>query len=121
MQTIWDILSSMHLNMDINIDMDKIKSEIDKAMENIKDVHININMLDKDLKKLDSFIDDMKSELVKDKLINSTDEKIDVDLNSKEMTVNGKKVNNQLLEKYKDMYKEHFGKDLKDKQSFEMH
>ncbi len=109
------------INMDINIDMDKIKSEIDKAMDNIKDVHININMLDKDLKKLDSFIDDMKDELVKDKLINSADEKTDVDLNSKEMTVNGKKVNDQLLKKYKDMYKEHFGKDLKDKQYFEMH
>ena len=82
---------------------------------------LNINTLDKDLKKLDSFIDDMKTEMVKDKLINSADEKIDVELNSKEMTVNGKKVDDQLLEKYKDMYKENFGKDLKDKQSFEMH
>ena len=79
------------------------------------------NTLDKDLKKLDTFIDDMKTEMVKDKLINSTDEKIDVELNSKEMTVNGKKVDDQLLEKYKHMYKKHFGKDLKDKQSFEMH
>ena len=113
----------LNFNMDINvdIDMDKIKSELDKAMDNIKDVHVNINMLDKDLKKLDSFIDDLKTELVKDNIINSTDEKVDVELNSKEMIVNSKKVDDSLLEKYKDMYKEHFGKDLKVKQSFEIH
>jgi hypothetical protein len=107
--------------MNIDIDMDKIKSEIDKAMENIKDVHINIDVLDKDLKKLDSFIDDLKTEMVEDKLIDSKNEKVDVELNSNEMIVNGKTVDNHLLEKYKNMYKEHFGKDLKEKQSFQIH
>ncbi len=112
---------NFNLNVDIDIDMDKIKSEIDKAMDNIKDVHINMETLDKDLKKLDSFIDEMKSELVKDNLIDSADEKVDIELNSNEMNVNGKKVDGQLLDKYKKMYKEHFGKELEDKQSFEMH
>ena len=112
---------NFNIDMNIDVDIDKIKSEIDKAMENIKDVHINIDVLDKDLKKLDSFIDDLKTEMVEDKLIDSKNEKVDVELNSNEMIVNGKKVDNHLLEKYKNMYKEHFGKDLKEKQSFEIH
>jgi hypothetical protein len=70
------------------------------------------------LKKLNDFIDAIKEEMVKDNLIKSEDEKLNLDLDDNGMEVNGKKVSNELYEKYKKMYEEHFDKKLSDDDHF---
>ena len=55
---------------------------------------------------------DMRYELVKDILIKSQDEEFNMKFNQKELIINGKKVPENLFEKYKKIYKENFGKDI---------
>jgi uncharacterized protein YrzB (UPF0473 family) len=56
--------------------------------------------------------------MIKDNLIKSENEKLNIDLNENGMEVNGKKVPAELFEKYKKMYEEHFNKKLTDENHF---
>lgn len=116
-------LENLDLNLDIDVDadLDKIEIEIKEAMKKLGEVHIELDDLDNDLKKLDSFSDALRTELVKDKLIESKDEELDVEISANKMTVNGEKVSDTLLKKYKQLYKEHFGEELEGKRRFEIH
>jgi hypothetical protein len=118
--------SLMHLNnlnFDFDFDFDADKHEIsmenlEEEMENLKeemsDLSIEMKDLNKEMKTLSKFLEAVKSELVKDELINSTDEDFDLELKSTGMKVNGEKVSENLFEKYKKMYEDHFNKELKD-------
>jgi chromosome segregation ATPase len=103
-------------NIDIDLSgLDDAMSELGKNMGSIK---IKLHGLDIKLKKLNDFIDAIKEEMVKDNLIKSEDEKLNLDLDDNGMEVNGKKVSNELYEKYKKMYEEHFDKKLSDDDHF---
>lgn len=118
-----DELDNLDFNLDINMDFDfdKIDIEIEKAMKKLGEVHIELNDLDDDLEKLSSFSDALRTELVKDKLIESKNDDLDIEISENAMIVNDKKVRDTLLKKYKKLYKEHFGEELEGKRRFEIH
>ncbi len=94
------------------LDMENFKINMSDLKDNLKDLKVKMKNLDKSLKTLDDFVNDLKSEMVKDKLIDNIDEKADINISGDKMTVNGKQVPNNLLDKYKEIYKKHFGRNL---------
>ena len=81
-------------------------------------VKINLDGLDSKLEKLNTFIDELKDEMIKDDLIQNKNEKLSLDLYKNGMEVNGKKVPEELFNKYKKMYKDYFDKELTDDNHF---
>jgi hypothetical protein len=86
----------------------------------IKDIDINLSGLDNDLKKLsvemeklDSFLKEMKRELVKDGYLKSEDEKVNLILNEQAIEVNGKELPKEHHQKYLKLYEKHFDKKIK--------
>ena len=98
-----------------------IKIDLSKLNDKMKDLKIKLKGLDKKLDSLNNFMKDLRKELVKDGYIKNEDDDFDMELNSHEMRVNGKKLPDNLFEKYKKMYKDHFGKDIKDGKDFIIH
>jgi chromosome segregation ATPase len=97
-----------HISIDLS-GLDEAMSHIDKNLGNVK---ININGLDLKLKKLNDFIDTIKKELIKDNLLKNENDKLNLDLDENGMKVNGKEVSQELFKKYKQIYQDHFGKEL---------
>jgi hypothetical protein len=62
------------------------------------------------MKKLNSFLDDLKSELVKDGYIKSENEKFDLEMNASFTKVNDRVVKPEHQKKYLDLYKSYFNK-----------
>lgn len=89
--------------------------EFKKSMENLK---ANMGKLKADMKILKEYLHDVKSELVHDGLIKENDDLDGFYLSTKEMKVNGKKVSEELHQKYLSLYKKHYGKDLQEDQKF---
>ena len=100
------------------IDMPGLKRSMVRLKEQMKDLKIDMRGLRSKMKNLKSFMKDMRHELVKDGYIENSHEDFDMLLNGHEMKVNGEKLPEKLLEKYKAMYKEHFGKDVTDDNAF---
>ena len=101
---------------DINIDIDLsgLEEGMETLKENMKHLKINLNGLSEELEKLNEFIKDVKTEMKSDGLIEDENEDVNIEFNKDDMIVNGKKVPDELFEKYRVMYKEHFGKDPDD-------
>ena len=101
-------------NMKINFDFDfsDLAKSLDKVNFNLKDLKVDMSKLKEKMKILKHFLKDMKSELIKDGYLNEDDEDFDLEFSEDKLEVNGKRLPDDLLEKYKDMYKEYFGKEL---------
>ncbi len=104
---------------DQGLNMEELEDEMKALEEEIGDLSKEMEELDKEIKNLDNFLDAVKSELVKDGLIKNTEEEFELELSSAKMEVNGEKVPDNLLEKYKPLYKEHFGKEIKGEIKFQ--
>ncbi len=103
-----------HISIDLT-GLDEAMAHLDENLANIK---IDLKGLDVKLKKLNEFIDKIKTEMVKDNLLNDMDAELNLDLNMHGMKVNGKKVPQDLFEKYKKIYEEHFDKKLSEDNNF---
>ena len=120
---------------DLNIDMDKVQKDLDKAGEDIKKSTETIKKIDipritirikeemknashslkrskKELHKLSQFIDGLKQEMVKDNLLKSKDDKINLRITDGDIFINGNKLSDDLQKKYKKMYQDKFGRDI---------
>jgi len=95
-----------------DFDMDNFKEEMEDLKEELKDLKFDLKDLDTELAKLDGFMDVLREELESDDLIDNKNDDFDLDLNKDEMFINGEPVPDELFNKYKDMYEEHFGKKL---------
>lgn len=114
-------LKDLNINIDIDFDVDELNEELknikidlgdfDFDMENLK---VEMSSLKKEMKILKLFMQDMKSELVSDGYINDEDEDFSLKLSKSKMVVNGERLPDDLHQKYLEMYKEHYGKDLDD-------
>lgn len=76
-----------HFDHKIEIDIKEENEELDKA--------------NKELEKSKIFLDDLKSELLKDGLIKEGDEEIKIEIEDDEITINDKPIPKNLKEKYK--------------------
>ena len=64
------------------------------------------------MKNLNSFLEDLKTELVKDGYIDSIDEEYDLEMNSTITKVNDRVVKQAQHKKYLEIYRKHFDKDI---------
>ena len=88
-----------------------------KSMDELKK---NMGKLKADMKVLKEFIGDVKSELVNDKLIEDRDDLDSITLSKDELVVNGTTASPELHKKYLEMYKKHYGKELKGDEKFQI-
>ncbi len=102
----------------ITIDLSGLDEAMAHLDENLANVKINLKGLDIKLKKLNEFIDKIKTEMVKDNLLKDKEDELSLDLNKNRMKVNGEEVSQELFEKYKKMYEEHFDKKLSEDNNF---
>ncbi len=95
-----------------SFDFDNFKEEMEDLKEELKDLKFDLKDLDTELDKLDGFMDVLREELESDGLIDNKDDDFDLDLNKDKMLINGEPVPDELFNKYKEIYEEHFGKKL---------
>jgi len=105
-------------DLDIDIDLSGLEESMKELKANMKDLKINMDNLSVEMEKLKGFIKDLKSEMKSDGLIEDEDEDIEIDFNKNEMKVNDNKIPDELFEKYKVLYKKHFGKEPDDDTHF---
>jgi beta-lactamase regulating signal transducer with metallopeptidase domain/peptidoglycan hydrolase CwlO-like protein len=110
---------------DFKFDTEKFNEEMKKSGVNsesfkksMKELNANMGKLKENMKILKEFINDTKDELVKDNLLKPGDDLDDFVLSKDEMKVDGKKVSPELHKKYLELYKKHFGKELKGDEKF---
>jgi len=106
---------------DIDIDLEDLDIEMKKLNRELEELEINMEDLDEELEKLDAFIDELKKELVVDGYINNENEDAEIKLSAKEMFVNSKKLPGEPLDKYKNIYKKHMGKDISETSNIHIH
>jgi hypothetical protein len=89
--------------------------DFDKLDLKMKDLKIDLSHLKEKMKTLKEFLKDVKSELVKDGYLDENDDDFDLNFTKDKIEVNGKILPDSLLEKYKKIYKDHFGKEMDDR------
>ncbi|HEX9253703.1 MAG TPA: hypothetical protein VF870_15765 [Ignavibacteriaceae bacterium] len=104
-------------NFDIKIDssefdMNELRSNMKELKKNMKGIKIEMHDLKGEMKKLDSFLDELKSELVKDGYIKSENEKFDLEMNAAFTKVNDRVVKPEHQKKYLELYKSYFDKEI---------
>ncbi len=102
------------------LNMEDLEHEMDRLNEEMDDLNIEMEELDKEMKILDKFLGEVKTELKQDGFIEDADDEFTMELSENKMTVNGEKVSDALLSKYKSIYKKHYGKEIKDKVKFQI-
>ncbi|MFH1197714.1 MAG: M56 family metallopeptidase [bacterium] len=90
---------------EINIDMSEFERDMKKFDEEMKDFSV-------EMEKFGKFMEWMKDELVKDGYIKDNDDDIELEFNSEKMVVNGKRLPDDKLVKYKKLYREITGKEI---------
>jgi hypothetical protein len=102
------------------VDFEKLEKDLEGLKEKMGDLSVKMEGLETELEKLHNFLPALKQELVKDNLINSADDNLDLELSADKMSVNGKDVTGSLFTKYKSMYENHFDKKLEGKKKFKI-
>lgn len=101
-------------NFKVDIDLSSLDESMEELEENLRDLDIDLSELKIEMEKLENFITDLKDELVSDGYIENVEQDFNLEFNKDSLEVDGKRVSDADFEKYKIMYKEHFGKDLDD-------
>jgi hypothetical protein len=101
-------------NFDFHFNFDRLNMSLDKLNLRMKELNIRMDHLKEKMNTLKEFLKDVRSELIKDGYLNKNDNDYDLDFTRDRIEVNGKRLPDNLLEKYKKIYKEHFGKEIDD-------
>ena len=110
-----DAFRDRNFDFHFDFDFDKLNMSLDKLDLKMKDLKINLSHLKEKMKALKGFLKDVRSELVKDGYLDENDNDFDLNFTKDKIEVNGKRLPDNLLEKYKRIYKEHFGKEINDR------
>jgi chromosome segregation ATPase len=94
------------------IDMKELRESMRELKRNMNGLRVEIHDLDGDMKKLNKFLADLKTELVKDGYISSIDEKFDLEMGPDKTTINEIPVKQADHNKYKKIYKRYFNKEI---------
>ena len=78
----------------------------------MKGLKIEIHDLKGEMKKLHSFLDELKAELVNDGYINSVEEEFNLEMDKDYTKINDVKVKTEDHTKYIELYKRHFDKEI---------
>jgi len=93
-------------------DINSLRESMKELKKNMKGLKIEMHGLKGETKKLNSFLDELKPELVKDGYITSVDKDFDLDMDKFNTKVNGVYVAPENHERYKKLYKKHFDKNI---------
>lgn len=93
-------------------DMSQLRENMKDLEKNMKGLKIEMHGLKGEMKKLNSFLDELKLELIIDGYLNSENEEYDLEMNSVITKVNDSVVNQEHHKKYLDIYKRHFEKEI---------
>jgi len=115
MEQVHKSLEDLPKNIHVNIDADAITKSMENVRIHMKDIKIDMSNLREKMKQLKSFLKDMKSELISDGYLDEYDENFEMNFTKDNLEINGRRLPDNLLQKYKRMYKEHFGKEISDK------
>jgi hypothetical protein len=101
-------------NFDFHFNFDRLNMSLDKLNLRMKELNIRMDHVKEKMNTLKEFLKDVRSELIKDGYLNKNDNDYDLDFTRDRIEVNGERLPDNLLEKYKKIYKEHFGKEIDD-------
>lgn len=93
-------------------DMQEFKMNMEKFKIDMSDFKANMKDFGEEMKKFGQFMDVMKEELIKDKIISSKNDLEDLLLSEEKMIVNGEKISQQFHSKYLSIYEKLTGKKL---------
>ena len=93
-------------------DMSELRKSMKELKKNMKGLRIEMHDLKGEMKKLNSFIDELKLELVNDGYINSVEEEFNLEMDKDYTKINDVKVKSEDHPKYKELYKRHFDKEI---------
>ncbi len=94
-----------------DFDMSELRESMKELKKNMKGLKIEMHDMKGQMKKLNLFLEELKSELVQDGYIDSIDEEYDLEMNSVITKVNDRVVKQEHHKKYLDIYKKHFDKE----------
>ena len=104
-------------NFDIKIDssdfdMSELRNSMKELKKNMKGLKIEMHGLKTEMKKLNAFLDDLKSELVNDGYLKSIDQEFNLEMDEDHTKIDGVDVKSEDHNKYKELYKKHFDKEI---------
>ncbi|MCH7972420.1 MAG: hypothetical protein IH949_00765 [Bacteroidetes bacterium] len=102
------------LDIDEFFDFDELNECLQELEEKTEDMKIDMSNIKVEMKKLKLFLKEMKTELIKDGYVKNEDEDYDLEFTEDYIFVNGKKMTDILLEKYKELYENHFDREIDD-------
>lgn len=95
-----------------DFDMSELRENMKNLKKNLKGLKIELHDQKGELKNLTLFLNDLKSELIKDGYLGSSDEEYNLEMNSDKTIVNGSAVKQTDHSKYKELYKGRFDKEI---------
>lgn len=96
----------------LDINMDELHDNMKEFKNNLKNLKIETKEFKIQRKNLKLFLHHLKNELVNDGYLNSKDDELNLNINTDKMMVNGKDISREHLEKYKELYKKYYGKEI---------
>lgn len=104
-------------NFDIKIDssdfdMSELRNGMKELKKNMRGLKIEMHGLKSEMKKLNAFLDDLKSELVNDGYLKSTDQEFNLEMDKDYTKIDGVSVKSEDHNRYKELYKKHFEKEI---------
>lgn len=93
-------------------DWDEFRDEMNSLKDELRNLDIDMSDLKFEMKKIKRFMKDCRRELVDDGYLEYGDDDFDMEFNKNELIINGRRLPDDLLPKYKRMYKEHFGREI---------
>lgn len=95
-----------------DFDMHELKENMIELKKNMKGLKIELHGLNGEMRKLDSFLEELKLELVKDGYLTSSEYEYDLEMHKGSTNVNDKPVKFEDHKKYLELYKRHFDKEI---------
>lgn len=95
-----------------DFDLSELRDNMKELKKNMKGLKIDMHDLKWEMKKLNAFLDDLKSQLVKDGYLNSTEGDYNLEMSVDKTVVNDVEVKKEDHVKYKKLYKIHFDKEI---------
>lgn len=114
-EKLYRVFDDHNFDFHFNFDFDKLNMSLKKLDLKMKELNIKMDYLKEKIKAMNGFLHDVKAELIKDGYLNENDDDYNLDFTKDRIIVNGKKLPDNLLEKYKKIYKKHFGKEINDR------
>ena len=113
MDELADNLSNIRVEIN-DRDWDDFRSEMRNLKDELRNLDVDMGDLKFEMKKLKRFMKDIRRELIDDGYLEYGDHDFDMEFNKDELIINGRKLPDSLFQKYKDMYEEHFGREMDD-------